>query len=365
VPPNPRHPAPPAAVAPVDVDGTKPRDLLSRIGAAPRAALAALGATAVALAAPAPAEAARSGGRMGGSAFRSSSFSSGGYGGRSSFSSSAFSPGSNYGSSLATRSRYGSAVATRAPGTSVHIHTGPRVGYFPFGFGYGYYGGGFGFGGLGTIITLAFMAYLASTVMGGGGLLGDGGFGDSGTVTVAKVQIGLLADNRRMQNDLQKIVGRADTSTPDGLHFVLTETVLALLRRPEVWAYATSTGKQVSGLDRGEELFNEFSLSERGKFQKETFVNYGGRARKNELAEGEGSSEVDELVVVTVLVAYEGSVKLTKCRDLAETRECLEKLGGLASDAVLAAEVLWTPSDPSDSYTRDDITVDYPELNNL
>lgn len=86
-------------------------------------------------------------------------------------------------------------------------------------------------------------------------------------MTVAKLQIGLLADNRSMQKELERIAGRTDTSDPDGLHFVLTETAIQLLRRPEVWVYGHSEGKVVNGLDEGEQLFNQMSLNERGKFQ--------------------------------------------------------------------------------------------------
>ena len=32
---------------------------------------------------------------------------------------------------------------------------------------------------------------------------------------------------------------------------------------------------------------------------------------------------------------------------------------------LMAMEVLWTPQDESDSYTRDELFMDYPELNTL
>lgn len=98
--------------------------------------------------------------------------------------------------------------------------------------------------------------------------------------------------------------------------------------------------------------------------QRETFINYGGRARKSEL-DGANDGEVDELVVVTILVAYEGNLKLTKCRDREETKEALERLGAAVADQLLAMEILWTPSDPNDAYTRDNIIEDYPQLNTL
>lgn len=99
------------------------------------------------------------------------------------------------------------------------------------------------------------------------GMADDEGYFGSERVTVAKVQLGLIAEGRRMQRDLERIAGRADTSDSDGLQFVLQETVLNLLRRPEVWVYGYSEGKSVTGAERGEEEYNRLSMSERGKFE--------------------------------------------------------------------------------------------------
>ena len=40
-------------------------------------------------------------------------------------------------------------------------------------------------------------------------------------VSVVKLQVGLLGTARSMQRDLDRIAGRADTSNPSGLHYVL------------------------------------------------------------------------------------------------------------------------------------------------
>lgn len=38
---------------------------------------------------------------------------------------------------------------------------------------------------------------------------------------MSKLQVGLLGSARSLQRDLERIAGRADTNTPDGLHYVL------------------------------------------------------------------------------------------------------------------------------------------------
>ena len=40
-------------------------------------------------------------------------------------------------------------------------------------------------------------------------------------VTVAKVQVGLMASARELQKDLERIADKADTDSPGGLHYIL------------------------------------------------------------------------------------------------------------------------------------------------
>ena len=51
-----------------------------------------------------------------------------------------------------------------------------------------------------------------------------------GEATVCKLQVGLLGSARGLQKDLERIAGRADTNTPDGLHYVLQGMPLLLLQ---------------------------------------------------------------------------------------------------------------------------------------
>ncbi|KAH1196000.1 hypothetical protein GmHk_19G056368 [Glycine max] len=53
--------------------------------------------------------------------------------------------------------------------------------------------------------------------------------------------VGLLGMGRTLQRDLNRIAEVADTSTSEGLHYVLTETTLALLRHPDYCISAYSS----------------------------------------------------------------------------------------------------------------------------
>lgn len=102
-------------------------------------------------------------------------------------------------------------------------------------------------------------------------------------VAVGKLQVALLGSARELQTDLDRIADRADTSTTEGLHYVLQETVLALQRNPDYWVYGASELQFERGYDEAEAVFNELSLDERSKFRSETLSNFAGDSRSKEM----------------------------------------------------------------------------------
>ena len=56
-------------------------------------------------------------------------------------------------------------------------------------------------------------------------------------MSVVKMQVGLLGTARDLQQDLNRMANKLDTSTSRGLHYLLQETVLALQRNPQYAAY--------------------------------------------------------------------------------------------------------------------------------
>lgn len=156
---------------------------------------------------------------------------------------------------------------------------------------------------------------------------------------------------------------RADTSSPEGLHFVLQETVLSLLRHPDYCVYGVSESKSTD-LDGAEELFNEMSMDERSKLGGETLVNTDGQ-RKSAARSEAASDMTNEYIVVTIIVAAEGNIKLPPITNLDDLRTALKRLGAVRADGVQAVEVLWTPQQDGDTLTQRELMRDYPMLNNL
>ncbi|GAB4374264.1 MAG: DUF1517 domain-containing protein [Elainellaceae cyanobacterium] len=254
-------------------------------------------------------------------------------------------------------------------------------GYYPGGGGY-YPGGGFGFpfivpifgfggGGLFSIlIFLAIAGFLVRTfrsITSGGDELGYEGA--SPTLSVAQLQVGLLAEARGLQADLDRIAQKADTSSSTGLAQVLQETTLALLRHPEYWVYGATESKQAR-LEAAEAQFNRLALAERSKFNEETLSNVNNQLRQAEARkalEGTGAlanlpDNPAEYIVVTLLVAAQGKVDLPVINGEQDMRQAISQIGSVSSDRLLALEVLWTPQAQGDSLSAEEVLVGYPNL---
>ncbi len=281
----------------------------------------------------------------------------------------------------------GRAGGFRAPSPS---RTVPRGGGGSYGGGYGrgYGGGGFGFpfmlpfffgGGGGLFSLLVFMAVASILVRafqnfaGGSGGYSGAGYtsSENPAVSVAKIQVGLLAQARELQPDLDRIAQTSNTSTNEGLSGLLQESVLALLRHPEYWAYG-STSVEKTVLTQAETVFNRVALGERSKLAAETLSNYNGQVRSLERSlqiSGEGSGgplaglqEPGEYIVVTLVLASQGKLELPQVQNADDLRSALRKAGAISSDQLYGMELLWEPQAKGDVLSADELMAEYPDL---
>ncbi|MER3432275.1 MAG: hypothetical protein C4288_02310 [Leptolyngbya sp. ERB_1_1] len=272
----------------------------------------------------------------------------------------------------------------RAPARSYsppsRTYSPPGGGYYPGGG--GYYPGGGGFfpfvyfpffstgGGLGGVFSLLILISIAGFLLNNFRRASSSDELDYGTptVSVAKVQVGLLAQARELKADLDRIGERADTETSEGLAQVLQEVSLALLRNPQYWVYGMTESHQARLEAAGAE-FNRLALTERSKFSAETFSNVNNQlkpASSNALTVAEKGGALaespGEFIVVTVLVGTQGKLQLPPINTAEDLRRALSQLGSVSSDQLLALEVLWTPQAEGDVLTRDDLVAEYPNL---
>lgn len=279
---------------------------------------------------------AASGGRVGGSAFSSRSSSS-----SRSYSTPSMISGYSYSAPYSSPSLFGGGG----------IYVGPAVGV------------GVGAGSSFFFILAGFAAFLLVS-----GFLSDRS--DSSVLTasektsVLKLQVGLLGMGRGLQRDLNRIAESADTSTPEGLSYVLTETILALLRHPDYCISGYSSMDLKRSIEDGEKRFNKLSIEERGKFDEETLVNVNSIKRQSTSSQ-RTSGFSNEYIVITILVAAEGVHKLPAINGSGDLKEALQKLASIPSSKILAVEVLWTPQNENDTLSERELLEDYPLLRPL
>ena len=294
-------------------------------------------ALALVLLAPQPAQAA-SGGRIGGGSFRSApmprSYSGGGCG------------GGGY------QRGYGGGIG------------------FPFVVPFFFGGGGlFGF-----LVMMAVVGLVLNAFRGGGG--GGqalpagmrGGDLDSyrpdGPVSIAQLQVGLLASARELQRDLRSLAASSDTSSSSGLQRVLQDSTLALLRHPDLWVYANAEVGQVP-FQAAESTFNRLSMTERSKLSGEITTNVGGaRGAAASSAAGDADATSD-YIAVTLLVASRNRVVLKPVNGSEDLREALRVVGSVPSDQLLALEVIWQPEGAGEVLSADELITAYPDLKHL
>jgi uncharacterized membrane protein len=253
-----------------------------------------------------------------------------------------------------------------------------------YGGGYGYGGGfglpfmyGLGFGGGGgmfsLLITLAIAGYLFRTFQNTFG--SDAGSEENPGISVAKVQVGLMAQARNLQLDLDQIAFNADGNTESGRAKILQEVSLTLLRHPEYWVYG-SVSTDTPKLSGAEAVFNRLTMAERSKFTEETLSNINGQVKQPKLASAEQGGALTpqspaellamnadaEYVVVTLLVATTAKLQLPKINGENDMKQALQQIGSLAASGLLAIEVVWTPQADGDCLTSDDIMASYPDM---
>lgn len=219
----------------------------------------------------------------------------------------------------------------------------------------------FGFGGFGSLFTILIFFAIANFLINSFRNSGIGGSQSaSNTVTVAEVKVGLLAQAKELQQELNQLAHKADTSTASGRASVLQEATLALLRHPEYWTYGAANG-QTMGFEQAEGRFNQLSLSERSKYQEETLSNYNDQTREGTLAKTEGQ-DPGEYILVTLIVGATGSLRLPNINSADDLRQALREIGGVGEERLLAMEVIWQPQAEGDTLTADDLLAEYPNL---
>lgn len=330
------------------------------------------------------ADAASSGGRMGGRSFSAParSYSA---------------PARSYSAPARSQQYYNGPSTYRSSTTILPVPMPmPMAPISPFYGGGGFYGGpsvvvsGGGFNPIFDLIVVGGVVVTASSLLRGqrsaegsqddwdttsSGALGNG-------VSVVKLQLALSVRDRSdsgFLGQLKAIAERAETGSRGGLSAAVGETCMALLRRQNDWVAANSKFEYFKprSSERAEAVFNSYAIDERSKVERETVARFGGE----DLSDKRSSSGVQAhnigmptQAVVTVVLALRGE-SLRKFQlerrinSVAAARGVLSQLAADVAtddgDNVLGAEILWTPEEPWESLDKAAVIEDFPELIDL
>ena len=194
----------------------------------------------------------------------------------------------------------------------------------------------------------------------------------SGT-SVMQISVAMQVPNRDDLNSILSVLNRlsqtAKTDSRIGIQNLTSQVALELLRRKSSIISASSCYKHFSSRDKAQREFNGLSVKERGKFEQETVSKYGGvdySSPVSRLVDPAGNQET--VAVMTLLLSIDGdSTKVPKIKTIQDVEEALRKIASdaMVDDCLQAAEILWTPEDRSETLTLHDVIADYPELRSV
>jgi uncharacterized membrane protein len=172
----------------------------------------------------------------------------------------------------------------------------------------------------------------------------------------------MLAQAREIQSRLSEISLEVDTETPEGLHWLMQESVIALLRTPENWTHALASSQAVKTA-AAEKIFNQISVAERSKFSAETLVNVRGVSRKQKPIITDPDKEPAAYIVITLIIGTEHDKPLFgQIRSQAELQTALEAIAAIPASHLLVFELLWSPQAETDSLTYDELLTEYSDM---
>ncbi len=217
-----------------------------------------------------------------------------------------------------------------------------------------------------AVLGFSVLPLLMNMMRLGGGRAGGsvaGGELRNDIVTVTQLQVALLSQARTLQAQLTDMASRADLDSKTGLNRLLQESVLALLRNPEYWSHARVMSQTVKSRAQASQVFEQLSLAERSKFDKETLSNVDGRVQRQTIAPRRETDAAD-YVVVTLLVGTADDRPLfdKKIYSAADLQAALQRLGAISPDHLMVYELLWSPQDAGDSLSYDQMLAAYPDM---
>lgn len=184
-------------------------------------------------------------------------------------------------------------------------------------------------------------------------------------------------DHNSILGALDRLSRTARTDSRVGIQNLSSQVALEILRKRSSIVSASSSTKHFSNRETALREFNNRSIQERSKFETETVSKYGGVdyagpdvASIPSLAGGAAITKDSKatMAVITMVLAIDGdSTKLNKINSASDVEQALQKIASdsKVDDCLQSAEILWTPEDRTETISVRDVVADYPKLRSI
>jgi uncharacterized membrane protein len=208
---------------------------------------------------------------------------------------------------------------------------------------------------------------------------GLGGWGSSAAqsalgpgTSVVQLSVALDVPDRDDTNSilgaLDRLSRTARTDSRVGIQNLSSQVALEILRKRSSIVSASTSTKHFSNREKALREFNNRSIQERSKFETETVSKYGGVDYASPVSIPSKNGGKATMAVITLVLAIDGdSTKLNKINSMSDVEQALQKIASdsKVGDCLQSAEILWTPEDRTETISVRDVVADYPELRSI
>ena len=186
------------------------------------------------------------------------------------------------------------------------------------------------------------------------------------SINIVQFQIALLASAKNVQIGLRDISSDSLTGNSEDLRKVLEESVLLILRSPELWVYSSIEEGNVP-LKSAETAFNRISINERSKLDAEITSNFAGKILQNniDVVQPGNSGSENQFILVSFLIASKTDLQLNTNPSSEDVKKNLLKIGAISTKDLVAMEILWQPEGECESLSAEELVLTYPNLKHL
>lgn len=197
-------------------------------------------------------------------------------------------------------------------------------------------------------------------------------------VSVAEISVALEVPNRDSPNSILSALDRlsrtARTDSRVGLQNLTSQVAMELLRRKLSIVAASTRAYHYRDENKAQREYNNISIQERGKFQRETVSKYGGVDYSDARMDSNIPKDVSgkaTIAVVTIVMMIDGdntskklSSRINSIRDVEDALSCIAA-DSKADDCLRGAEILWTPEERDETLTMREVFADYSSLRSV